>query len=196
MTGRIEETEFFTASSSPMSRPIELHRRKSGVDGTIVTLADGQPWLLARPTYQACRGGLTQPHVDGPLDRMFESTVLSEGLSLCDVWEVARELLKRNYDLSDDEACDLLSVAPGAECKALASAILDALFGTQESEKTYTAWIRASLLANGLGRVDIRAGDLSNVLAILVATNRTIPLSQFADACRLMDERARLEALI
>ena len=59
-----------------------------------------------------------------------------------------------------------------------------------------TRWVRASLLANGLVGVRIHARDLSNVLAVLVATKRSIPLSRFADACRVADERARLEVLI
>jgi hypothetical protein len=161
-----------------------------------VTLADGQTWLFAYPVYRPREGGLTLPMIDAPLDRVFESTVLGEGLSLCDLWQVARELLRVNYELSDDEMNQLLSVSPGPECRALASDVLDAVVGADAGGKTYTAWVRASLLANGLGREDIPARDLSNVLAVLVATNRTIPLSKFADACRLLDERARLEALI
>jgi hypothetical protein len=52
------------------------------------------------------------------------------------------------------------------------------------------------LIANGLSLVEIQARDLANVLAILTATNRTIPLSAFADACQAADARTRLESLI
>ena len=52
--------------------------------------------------------------------------------------------------------------------------------GRASAEKTYTAWVRASLIANGLSQARVSAGDLVNVLAILVATNRTIPLPKFA----------------
>ena len=159
-------------------------------------LADGQYWLLAGPTYRPRAEGLTRPMVDRPLDRIFECAVLNEGLSLSDLWEAARGLLKANYELSDDEVAQLLSLSPGPESRALAGHVLDALFGADLAGKTYTAWVRASLTANGLGLSEIPARDLVNVLAILVATNRTIPLSRFADACRLLDERARLETLI
>ncbi len=134
--------------------------------------------------------------MDRPLDRVFESAVLNEGLALGDLWELARALLKANYDLTDAEAADLLSVADGAESRALAAGVLQALFGADGGEKTYTSWVRASLAANGLAREKVAARDLANVLAILVATNRTVPLAQFADVCRSADDSARLEALI
>ena len=159
-------------------------------------LADGRRWLLASPTFRPRTAGLTIPLVDGPLNRIFEGAVLGEALDLADLWQVAKQLLAVNYDLTSDELGTLLSAAPGAESRALASGIIQALFGAIDEERSYTHWVRASLLANGLGCVEIPAEDLGNVLAVLVATNRTSPLSRFADACRLVDERARLESLI
>ena len=108
----------------------------------------------------------------------------------------ARALLKENYDLTDEEITPLLSVAPGPESQALTNAVLDALFGPEESTRTYTDWVRASLLANGLDAAELSARDLPNVLAILVATNRTIPLSRFADASQAAGERRALEPLV
>ena len=49
---------------------------------------------------------------------------------------------------------------------------------------------------NGIGSQEIPARDILDVMAILVATNRTVPLSKFADACRELDETARLDILI
>jgi len=184
-------------TSRPTSAdPIEGRRRRAGARGTPVPLADGQTWLLANPLYGTGPEGATSPPVDRPLDRVFESAVLNEGLSVCDLWELARGLLKANYELSDAEAAELLSVAPGPESRALAEGVLGAVFGADQGGKTYTAWVRASLAANGLTREKVAARDLVNVLAILVATNRTVPLSQFADVCRASDDAARLEALI
>lgn len=187
---------FCTDTLNPMPDPVEPERRRSGAGGTVVILSDGKPWLLANPVYRPRSEGLTEPRVDRPLDRIFESAVLNEGLSQTDVWEAARALLRANYDLTDEEASQLLSVAPGPESRALASGTLDALFGARPDGKTYTTWVRASLMANRLNKEEIPAQDLLNVLTVLVATGRTIPLSRFADACRLIDERARLEILI
>lgn len=161
-----------------------------------MTLADGQTWLFANPEYRPTSEGLTRPMIDPPLDRIFDRAVLNEGLPLCDLWEVARGLLLANYDLSEGDLKRLLSVSPGFESHQFATNVLDAATGIDPGGRGYIAWVRASLLANGLGGDEIPARDLGNVLAILVATNRTIPLSKFADACRLLDERARLETLI
>ena len=183
-------------TSSPMPELTEQDRRKARAKGTPVTLADGQPWLLANPTYQPGPGSLTRPGVDQTLDRIFDCTVLGERLPVEDLLKVARELLKANYDLSDEEISRILNVDAGDELQTLAARVLDALFGADHAEKTYSAWVRASLIANGLSRSEIPARDLVNVLAVLVATNRTMPLSKFADVCRLVDEQARLEVLI
>ncbi len=185
-----------TGISGRMPDLSESGRRKPGARGTPVHLADGQPWLLAGPTYRACRDALTDPDVDHPLDRLFEGLILDERASIDDIAEVAWPLLKANYDLADDEAAALLSVAPGAEARRLASAVFEAVFGPEQAARAYGDWVRASLLANGLGAVEIPTRDLSNVLAILVATNRTISLAQFADACREVHEQANLESLI
>lgn len=183
-------------TSSPTPEPLEYDRRRPGATGVPVELADGQTWILASPVYHARPGSLTEPPVDEAVDRIFESTLLNGNVSVCDVLGVARALLKANYDLSDDEVARVLSVSPGGECRTLAGAVQDALFGPDTASKTYTDWVRASLYANGLTEAAIPARDVVNTLAILAATNRTIPLSRFADACRLLDERARLEALV
>jgi hypothetical protein len=164
--------------------------------GTPVTLADGQVWALANPTYCPRPDGLTSPLVDRALDRLVDGTILDQKVSLCDVWDAARRLLGANYHLTDDEIAELLGVRPGPESESLAEAVFEALLGARGSEKSFTAWVRATLLANGLNREGIPAADLPNVLEVLVATNRTIPFSKFADACQILSERARLDALL
>jgi hypothetical protein len=183
-------------TSSRTPEPDESERRRTDVTGVTAVLADGRPWLLASPVYSARQGSLTEPPVDEAVDRIFESTLLNGNMSVCDVLEVARALLRANYELSDDEVARLLSVSPGDDCRALAGAVLDAIFGPETAAKTFTDWVRASLLANGLTTAEIPARDVVNTLAVLVATNRTVPLSRFADACRRLDERARLEVLL
>jgi hypothetical protein len=184
------------ATSSKTHEPVESDRRKPGANGVPVALADGQTWLLASPVYRAGADSLTEPPLDSVIDRVFESTLVSGSVSVCDLWEAARALLRANYDLSDDEIAGLLGVSPGRDCTALADVVLEAVFGSDLRGKTYTDWVRASLFANGLSPAQIPARDIVNTLAILAATNRTVPLSKFADACRLLDERARLETLV
>lgn len=187
---------FSMATSSPMHETIESERRRPGACGIPVVLSDGQTWLFASPSYRLGSNALTRPAIDDVLDRIFETAVLHESVSLCDLWEVASSLLTTNYVLSNAEVERLLAVSPGHDCRVLADAVLGALFGEESTEKTYTDWVRASLIANRLDQAEIAGRDLSNTLAILVATNRTVPLSRFADACRELDERARLETLL
>ena len=141
-------------------------------------------------------GPLTNPDVDGEIDRLFEQSVLSGEVALVDVWSAARSLLLANYDLTDGEFDDLVTFTPGRQCLAFVTTVLEALFGPPRAARSYTDWARASLLANGIGPAAIRPGDLANVLAILVATRRTIPASQFIDASRTAEEQASLENLI
>jgi hypothetical protein len=183
-------------ASRPTHDPIEVPRRKPGATGRPVLLADGEEWLLAEPTFRAGRASLTHPDCDAAIDRFHERVVLGDSLSLAEILATARLLLLENYELSDDEASELLEVAPGPEAERLARAVLEALFGREEAPRGYADWIRASLLANGLGNTEIPASALNDVLSILLSTNRTVPPSQFVDACRAASDRESLERLV
>ncbi len=185
-----------TATSGTSTELSEPSRRRPGATGLPVLLADGSSWLLAIPRYRPGGGPLTDPDVDDELDRLFERSALGGEVALADVWSAARALLEANYRLSDDEFSELAGLAPGAESRAFAATVLEALFGPSQAARSYTDWARASLLANAIVPEAIRPGDLANVLAILVATKRTIPASQFIDASRAAEEQAILETLI
>jgi hypothetical protein len=159
-------------------------------------LADGATWLLAVPRYRADGGPLTDPDVDGEIDRLFERSALTGEVALVDVWSAAHSLLLANYDLTDGEFDDLVHFTPGRQCLAFATTVLETLFGPPQAARSYIDWARASLLANGIVPATIRPGDLANVLAILVATRRTIPAAQFIHASRAAEEQASLESLI
>jgi hypothetical protein len=174
----------------------EPSRRKLGADGIPIRLADGASWLLAVPRYRSDGGSLTIPDIDAEIDRLFEGSTLSGEVALADIWSAARVLLSANYDLTDDEFAELAELAPGEESRAFSATVLEALFGPAQADRSYSHWARASLLANGIMPATIRPGDLTNVLAILVATKRTIPPSQFIDASRAAEEQAFLETLI
>ena len=178
------------------SKPSEVERRRAGASGSPVILADGAAWLLASPVFQPRGEGLTRPLVDQPLDNLFENAIRGKDLGLCDLFEICKELLFVNYVPSPDELVDLLEFAPGAESRQFVESVIAALFGSGDQARAYTQWIRASLLVNGIGSQEIPARDILDVMAILVATNRTVPLSKFAEACRELDETARLDILI
>ena len=176
----------------------ERDRRRPGACGVAATLADGRPWLLAEPTFRAggARGPLTTPDVDAALDRFYERIILGDDLPLADLLGIARVLLLANYDLSDDEAGDLLDVAAGPEAEALAAAVSEALLGPEHRVRNYSDWVRASFLGNGLGSAEVPASAVNDVLTLLLATGRTVPPAQFIDACRAAQDRESRELLI
>ena len=174
----------------------EHERRKAGARGRLARLADGRDWLLAEPTFLPTPAGLTAPGVDEELDRIYEQVVLGEDIPLVDILAAARTLLLANYDLAESEVADLLEVEPGAEAETLAGVVLELLFGPDQKVRGYVDWVRASLLANGLSPAAIPASALHDVLSILMATNRTVPPSQFVDACRAARDRDSLERLV
>jgi hypothetical protein len=196
MNGVTVETEFLTGDSRRMRELLESKRRRPGAKGRLVCLADGEPWLLAEPTFRPTSSGLTTPDVDEEIDRFHEQIILGDDVLLSDVFAAARMLLLANYQLSNDEVADLLEVQDGPEAETLAKVVLELLFGPDQRVRTYTDWVRASLLANGLDLSEIPASAINDVLTILMSTNRAVPPSQFVDACRAAQDRNSLERLV
>ena len=174
----------------------ESSRRKPGARGVPVSLADGQLWLLAEPKFRPGAEALTTPDVDLALDRFYERIILAEDLPLDDLLTVARTLLLANYDLSDAEISDLLDVDAADEAESLALAVSEALFGPEQRTRNYSDWVRASLLGNGLTTAEIPASALNDVLTLLLASGRTVPPTQFIDACRAAQDRELRERLV
>jgi hypothetical protein len=121
---------------------------------------------------------------------------LGEDILLVDIMAVARILLLANYELAEAEVAELLEVDAGAEAETLAGVVLESLFGPDQKVRGYVDWVRASLLANGLAPAAIPASAINDVLSILMATNRTVPPSQFVDVCRAARDRDSLERLV
>ena len=184
------------ADSRPVRELSEHARRKPDARGRLVQLSDGHPWLLAEPTFRPTSSGLTTPVVDVEMDRFYEQIILGDDIPLVDLLAVARTLLLANYELTNDEAAQLLEVEAGVEAEMLAGVVLESLFGPDQKVRGYTDWVRASLLANGLALSRIPASAINDVLNILMSTNRTVPPSQFVDACRAARDRDSLERLV
>ena len=179
-----------------MRQLTEHDRRKPGAQGVVAVLADGHLWLLAEPIFRAGSRPLTTPNLDSAYDRFYERIVLGDDLPLDDLLGVARILLLANYDLSALEANRLLEVEAGAEAEALARVISETLFGPEHRARNYTDWVRASFLGNGLSTTEIPSSAVNDVLAMLLATGRTVGPAQFIDACRVAQDRESRERLV
>jgi hypothetical protein len=196
MNGLIVETEFYMATSFSMKSLEESTRRKPGAAGVPIRLSDGHEWLFAIPQFCLNRKSLTTPAIDLELDELFESSTLEGNVSLRSIFSACRLLLLENYLLTDLEIANLLSLASADEAKNLADATMGILFGVQARERSYSDWIRTSLLANGIGMVAITSDQVSDVMNLLVATKRTIPAQQFINACAVAAENSVLESLV
>jgi len=175
---------------------LEQKRRKPDARGRLIRLADGQLWMLAQPTFRLSSGSLSTPDFDEQIDRFHEQVMLGDDVALADILEVARTLLLTNYDLTNEEVADLLEVGDGSEAEDLARIVLESLFGPDQRVRTYSDWVRASLLANGLAHAEIPVSAINDVLTILISTNRTVPPSNFVDVCRAAKDRDSLERLV
>lgn len=151
--------------------PIPEERELEGCHGVAVVLSDGRPWLL-HP------GGLLNA-LDDLRDKIDDSSRMSGKVDMAHVREAAYRLLAANYELSVEEAVALIR---GADPDALVGSVGEAIFGPSEQRRTFTTWAGASLIANGIDPDSVPTPLLAQVLDILTATGRTIPLDKYIDS--------------
>lgn len=183
-------------SSERPAVSLEADRRRASADGQPFRLADGQEWLFATPRYQPASPGLVHPAIAPLIDRIFADSILRRSIQVADVEAAAIALLRENYDLSSREIASLLAFESEDDWQRLCQHVVALLFGSDDRPRSYTDWVRQSLLANGLAAVDLESRDVMGVLSILVATNRTSPLTQFVDVCRIAEEEQELDQVI
>ncbi|WP_435005152.1 hypothetical protein P12x_003046 [Tundrisphaera lichenicola] len=165
-------------------RPKPEDCAREGCDGTPVTLSDGRAWLLAD-------GGLLN-HLDAIRDRIDDSARLTEQVEMGDVNEAAFSLLLANYELAPSELVGLLA---GAEAEVLVPAVMEALFGPEQSRRTYTTWAASALIANGIDPSSVPTPLRAHVLEQLVATGRAIPAGKYIESAAAARKRALFRSL-
>jgi hypothetical protein len=148
---------------------------------------EGETWLLAH--------GGAAGMLDAHRDRLDDKARLRGEVDMTDVLDVARVLLMSNYELTDFEVVALLIAA---DREKLAAAVMAALFSGKVGHRTYSRWMNASLYAAGLDPARIPPELIPDVLEMLVATRRAVPIDKFTDAAiaapKLAEARARAEA--
>ena len=160
-----------------------------------MTLSDGAAWLLA-PLSICHEENSTTSSLNSRIDKVFEDQIENNNISVDDIIYICIKLLQHNYDLYNCEIIQLLNLPVGEELDSLAEVVVGILFGFSCSRRSYTRWVRASLLANGLADGEYNTDDLHDVLLILLATNRTVPLAQFADVCKEALTKANLDSIV
>lgn len=148
-----------------------IHRQREGASGTPVVLGDGETWLLAD-------GGLCNA-LDTLRDRLFDDSQLAEKVTFIDIADAAFYLASANYELEADEGSSLIL---GADRKILTDAVMIALFGPDDPQRTYTNWVASSFMANGIDPASVPVHLRALVLDQLVALKRAVPAGQFIDS--------------
>ena len=172
--------------TAPTLAPVEHRPRRRAMPGTPIESL-GQSWILPAlglaPGFQAER------------DRMYDDVTIGGRVSTLDVNRVACALLLLNHDLRPDE---LARVVQGADRAGLVDAVVGCLLplDLRDDARTFTAWARSSLLANGLDPAKIPAADLAAVLHQLVSTGRAVAHAEFTAAGEFQGVRAKLVGAI
>lgn len=150
--------------------------------------AGGKTWLLAHI-------GLARV-ADPARNRMFEDMVISSDVGMRDVHELAWIALAANYKLEASETAAVLKAAalePEGKAELIEAVRSVAIVHEYEEEdRSYSAWVRSSLAANGLDPARIDRRELPHVLRQLVGTGRAMPPAEFTRAAEYAATRKQL----
>ena len=146
-------------------------RAKKGIDGIPATLGDGQTWLLARLGLSKI---MTQIR-----DEIYDHSLVRGKVDLSSLSAVLYLALAENYDLTDEEIKGLIT---STKLGGLVDEITRAVVPLAEHRRTFTAWARSALFANGIRPSDVPPADLPHVLQQLVATGRAVPHEKYTEA--------------
>lgn len=150
-------------------------QRKPGARGTAVEIA-GRAWLLADYV----------PMISPVWGRLFDQNLIRGQYEICDLHSAAIQLLYVNYDLSPEDAADLILTA---ETALLVRAVEAALF-IDDRPVFWDQWALSALAANGIKPEDVPAGLLQLVLHQLVKTGRAVPPQDVVDSIQAVVARA------
>lgn len=162
-------------------------RVRRGARGVPVVLAGGAEWLI--PYAVAARA------MDEYRDELYDSMALSSQVETLDVKAAALTLIRVNYELTCEEAAALIT-GEGADVEGLVDAVVESLIGPEEGKtrRSYTMWVQAALLSNGLDPAKIPPDMVGEVLAMLVKTGRALPAEKFVDTALYQAKRAAVLA--
>ena len=148
--------------------------------GTAVEII-GQSWTFAD----------YPPDLSPVWDSLYDLAVISGEYDTGDLRVAALRLLLACHDLPTDDALGLVWLANPND---LAAAVSNAMTGAARPN-TWTSWLRASCLANGLNPDRIPGPDLLDVVDTLVATGRAIPADKWISTAVGASGRAAILAL-
>ncbi|MDR3621553.1 MAG: hypothetical protein P4L85_19535 [Paludisphaera borealis] len=180
-----------------MAKLNEKALRKPGfAEGTRVTLADGQEWMIPPGWFRADGGadGTTRELTDVEVellcgaeeDRPYEFVDVLVGL--------AGRLLSHNYRLTTADFATLLEFDGREEWSlSMWREIVKAIRGADE--RTYARWLSMTLKINGISPVGLALRDASAIANSLVTQGKAVPASQWVDDAIAKCERAEYQRM-
>lgn len=124
-------------------------------------------------------------------DRMYESIAGRGTVARADIVICAHSLLCLQYDLSEEEVHALLGPVDPTD---LTEAVLACLMGEDDPLRSYSNWVRTSLIINNLDPDKIHPTELPVVMFQLEALGRIVPLQSFSHIEIRKNKIARLLA--
>jgi hypothetical protein len=152
-------------------------RQSDDVEGSWVTLGDGQSWRFPSPTLF---GMSDQSYAD--LEAAQRSDDVLEQASL--IAGLVAEALVSPYDLADEEVAELLPIVRDPVTgvrdpanKEMWVNVFDAVSGSSRPERrTRKRWLRlASIVATGDPKLDLTIEDATDLAGMLVSAGRLTP---------------------
>lgn len=149
--------------------------------GFPVILSDGQTWVLAH--------GCLKPRLLRETDEIFDDVMVTQIIPLPAAMRAAFILLMANYDVSQEEAYQLLQTA---ELRQLVTAVADSLLGPDRGHKTWSMWALSAFYSNGIEPMSVPPQLVPSVLLQLVKTGRAMGQTDFIDSAAAGAMRAQL----
>lgn len=155
-------------------------RAKGQPRGIPVADEHGQEWLLPyAPTSEA---------LDGFRETLYTDWKLEGTVARLTVNSVAFVLFRQAYNLSVMETYQIIAgMEPGALARAVGTSLITPMKDTHA--RTYSAWVRAGLWANGIDHRQLPGEAIHDVVWHLSQTGRMGAVEDFSEIAKYQQER-------
>jgi len=134
-------------------------------------MGDGQDWMIAR-----C--GLVST-LDDVREALFKEHMRGRGsYSLGNLMVVVFFGLRVNYDLAREEINALMQVTDFSE---IVDKVIEAILPTEAKDRSFTDWMKASLILNGIQPDSVHRDQLPHVIDMLQRLGKTVPYRDYTD---------------
>lgn len=170
-------------------------RRPGFVEGTRVTLGDGQQWTVPWGVLalDGTPGGVGLVLTDDEVDLLSGAAERQPLGFLGSVVPLAARLLRVNYDLAPADLALLLEYDDSPPSVEMWKSVVEAISGP--GERSYARWLKVVLEANGVERRGLSLGNAYSIANGLVSRGLAPPASHWVDDAIAKRREVALESL-